>query len=145
MESTAGDVIGAALRLSGLSNPGNASLRISGIRVSSSEKFADYFEPDVIYCVDLGLLGCCEGVLKRFGVDLTNAKFVMEMTGRFDIEVFDTKVAGITRTLVLVECQGTRGSTSVGLRAPLPAGPSGPGAAEAEREDAGMSRSESIS
>jgi hypothetical protein len=74
--------------------------------------FADYFEPEATYMIKLandfpeGSLMLTSGEkLEDLGIDLTNAKLLMELNGPFDMEEFVTKVVEpeVNPTVLLLE------------------------------------------
>jgi hypothetical protein len=69
------------------------------MRLDCEHLFGDYFEPEAIYVIKFGndfsegsLLLSSREKLEGFGIDLTNAKLLMEAKGPFDMEEFVTKV-----------------------------------------------------
>jgi hypothetical protein len=90
------------------------SIWYSDVRLNCDHPFADYFEPEAIYAIKLAIdfpegslmLNASEK-LEGFGIDLTKAKLLMDVKGRFDMEEFVTKVVEpeASPTVLLLEWQ----------------------------------------
>jgi hypothetical protein len=90
------------------------SIWSSDIRLDCEQLFADHFEPEAIYVIKLAndfpegsLMLTSSEKLEGFGIDLTNAKLLMEVKGPFDMEEFVTKVVEpeVNPTVLLLEWQ----------------------------------------
>jgi hypothetical protein len=91
------------------------SIWSSDIRLDCEHLFADYFEPEATYVIKVvsdfpegSLMLSSSEKLEGFGIDLTNAKLLMEVkAGPFDLEEFVTKVVEpeLNPTVLLLEWQ----------------------------------------
>jgi hypothetical protein len=107
---SAGDVMKKASEVTGRKG---VSIWCSDRRLECGDLFVDYFEPEAIYVIKLGddfpegsLMLSSSEKLGGFGIDLTNAKLLMDVkAGPFDMEEFVTKVveAEVNLTLPLLE------------------------------------------
>jgi hypothetical protein len=81
------------------------------ILLNCEHLFADHFEPEATYVVKVdndfpegSLMLTSSDKLEGFGIDLTNAKLLMDVKGRFKMGEFETKVvkAEVNPTLLLL-------------------------------------------
>jgi hypothetical protein len=111
-DCSVGDVM---KKVSEVTGKKGASIWSSDIRLDCEHPFADYFESEATYVIKLvneypegSLMLTSSEKLEGFGVDLTNAKLLMEVkAGRFDMEEFVTKVVEpeVNPTVLLLEWQ----------------------------------------
>jgi hypothetical protein len=107
-----GDVVKKAFEVTGKKG---LSIWSSDIRLDCGQLFANYFEPEATYVIKLAndfadgsLMLTSSEKLEGFGIDLTNAKLLMEMkAGPFDMGEFVTKVVEpeVNPTVLLLEWQ----------------------------------------
>jgi hypothetical protein len=107
---SAGDAMKKASEVTGRKG---VSIWCSDVRLVCDQMFADYFEPEAIYVIKLGddfpegsLMLSSSEKLGGFGIDLTNAKLLMDVkAGPFDMEEFVAKVVEreMNPTLLLLE------------------------------------------
>jgi hypothetical protein len=110
MDCSVGEVLKAVSERAGMKG---VSIWSSDIRLDCDHPFADYFEPEAIYVIKLGndfpegsLMSSSSDILEDFGIDLANAKWLMDAgAGPFDMEEFVTKVVKteVAPTILLVE------------------------------------------
>jgi hypothetical protein len=110
-DRSVGDVMRKVSEVTGKTG---VSIWSSEVQLECESLFADYFEPEATYVIKLAndfpegsLMLPSSDKLEGFGVDLTNAKLLMEVKGRFDMEEFVTKVVepGVNPTLFMLEWQ----------------------------------------
>jgi hypothetical protein len=111
-DCSGGDVVKKASEVAGRKG---VSIWSSDIRLDGEHPFADYFEPEATYVIKLvndlpesSLMLTSSEKLEGFGIDLTNAKLLMEVkAGPFDMEGFVTKVVEpeMNPTVLLLEWQ----------------------------------------
>jgi hypothetical protein len=110
-DCSVGDVV---KKVSEVTGKKGRSIWSSDIRLDCEHLFADHFEPEAIYVIKFGndfpegsLLLSSREKLEGFGIDLTNAKLLMEAKRPFDMAEFVTKVVEpeVNPTVLLLEWQ----------------------------------------
>jgi hypothetical protein len=108
-DCSVGDVV---KKVSEVTGKKGVSIWSSVLHLDCDQLFADHFEPEATYVIRLvndfpeeGLMLTSSEKLESFGIDLTNARLLMEAKGPFDMEEFVTKVVEpeVNPTVFLLE------------------------------------------